>query len=466
MRRGYGFWFVVLASMLLASNVDARFFRNGQDAERQQEWLPDMPRRLSWGSAKRIRPGSREPRHAKRRGGLLGSPALAALDSDGDGVSNGAELGDPEGAWTAESPAAGHPALASHPGDADSLPPAGEGCRGLCGHSRAVRKPGGVEIAVSRAIAGRSANYAWTATTDADGKASVTVRSSGKLRFRRFGASGYYKIRATDEAGDVVGRWSSIPVAGGNSQDLTLAVGSRASISGSLLGTPLVAAAKGTAITSGPTFLTERPAPFVRVGEVRSEAEGLVRLSLIVNGARNFSGGDLRLSFDTAALSLADASLDGQALSFVSSNTGVSLPLDGLYQVGDRSQLELVFRSISTGSPGAVGIHGLLLDTNRLPVSLVDLTAQLSTQHLVLHQNFPNPFNPSTQVRYDVPGANHVRLTVFNSLGQEVERLVDEAQSAGSYTVSWDARNFTSGEYFLHLNAGPDQRSQKMVLLK
>ena len=53
-------------------------------------------------------------------------PELAALDSDGDGATNGEELGDPDGTWTADDPAPGDPALITHPGDPDSTPPAPE----------------------------------------------------------------------------------------------------------------------------------------------------------------------------------------------------------------------------------------------------------------------------------------------------------------------------------------------------
>jgi hypothetical protein len=63
----------------------------------------------------------------------------------------------------------------------------------------------------------------------------------------------------------------------------------------------------------------------------------------------------------------------------------------------------------------------------------------------VLHQNFPNPFNPSTTLRYDIPVAAHVRLAVYDILGREATELVSAFESAGSHAVVWDGSGFSSG---------------------
>ena len=87
-----------------------------------------------------------------------------------------------------------------------------------------------------------------------------------------------------------------------------------------------------------------------------------------------------------------------------------------------------------------------------------------------LKENYPNPFNPTTTIEYRVPQAGEVLLIVYNLLGEEVTRLVDEIQQAGIHKVRWDASNFASGIYLYRLQAGPEAsgfvRTRKMLLLK
>ncbi len=83
-----------------------------------------------------------------------------------------------------------------------------------------------------------------------------------------------------------------------------------------------------------------------------------------------------------------------------------------------------------------------------------------------LHPNHPNPFNPTTTIRYDVKQAGQVRLTIFNLLGQEVARLVDGRQVTGSHTISWDAADLPSGIYLCRMEAEGFQETRKVMLLK
>jgi len=92
--------------------------------------------------------------------------------------------------------------------------------------------------------------------------------------------------------------------------------------------------------------------------------------------------------------------------------------------------------------------------------------AVLLPKAYALHPNWPNPFNPTTMIRYDVPQAGKVQLTIFNLLGQRVATLLDQRQLAGSYTVAWDAANLPSGVYLCRMDAPQFVRTRKLLLVK
>lgn len=88
-----------------------------------------------------------------------------------------------------------------------------------------------------------------------------------------------------------------------------------------------------------------------------------------------------------------------------------------------------------------------------------------------LHQNSPNPFNPVTSIKFDMPAAGDVRISVFNVLGQEVNQLADGYRDAGSYEVIWDGKDkggasVASGIYFYRINTEQFSETKKMLLLK
>ncbi|MGH7595038.1 MAG: Ig-like domain-containing protein [bacterium] len=108
---------------------------------------------------------------------------------------------------------------------------------------------------------------------------------------------------------------------------------------------------------------------------------------------------------------------------------------------------------------GNVTLHG--------PVN-VEVTAP---QSYVLQQNYPNPFNPTTQIRYELPKSGRVVLSIYNSLGQEVRRLVEREQSAGYHLATWNGRDqqgkpVPSGVYHYRLQVGDYVATKRMVMAK
>ena len=153
--------------------------------------------------------------------------------------------------------------------------------------------------------------------------------------------------------------------------------------------------------------------------------------------------------------------------------------------VGAESLLEGQVQ-LSSGQPAA-GVQVRLFDltdlrrfvgtttdeTGRFALPLRALSTARGTAlptDFALGQNYPNPFNPSTVIPYQLPASGHVRLEVFNVLGQRLATLVDEEQSAGAYTAPWDAtdaagRAVGAGVYIYRLSSGGQTESRRMVLV-
>jgi hypothetical protein len=83
-----------------------------------------------------------------------------------------------------------------------------------------------------------------------------------------------------------------------------------------------------------------------------------------------------------------------------------------------------------------------------------------------LFQNFPNPFNPATIIKYQVPVTSSVKLSVYDVIGREVAVLINETKTPGEYTATFDAKALSSGVYIYRLEAGNFVQSKRMLLVK
>ncbi|MBU0691298.1 CotH kinase family protein [bacterium] len=86
--------------------------------------------------------------------------------------------------------------------------------------------------------------------------------------------------------------------------------------------------------------------------------------------------------------------------------------------------------------------------------------------NFTLYQNYPNPFNPSTAIAFDLPVSGSVSLIIYNTVGQEIKRLVDEPLTAGHHEVVFDASSLPSGIYFYRFEASDFHSVRKMLLVK
>ena len=117
------------------------------------------------------------------------------------------------------------------------------------------------------------------------------------------------------------------------------------------------------------------------------------------------------------------------------------------------------------------------MDTLIVPVSgvgimlaRIELDAQLP-HILVLYPNYPNPFNPVTTLRYDLPENDHVNITIYDMMGRVVKTLINDQQPTGYRSLQWNATNdygkpVSAGIYLYQIQAGQYISTKKMVLLK
>ncbi len=160
--------------------------------------------------------------------------------------------------------------------------------------------------------------------------------------------------------------------------------------------------------------------------------------------------------------------------------SGVLLEIEARLLEHMQAGAKLVLRLHETSA--AIGINAIALQSGagfeaaRVSVEQSEAVVLAAPATFALHRNYPNPFNPTTELRYQLPEPATVSLTIFNALGQKVRTLVyAEKQSSGYYRHTWDGKNergevVSAGVYFYHLEAQSAsvkfQRTNKMLMLK
>ncbi|HMQ79004.1 MAG TPA: T9SS type A sorting domain-containing protein, partial [Ignavibacteria bacterium] len=99
-------------------------------------------------------------------------------------------------------------------------------------------------------------------------------------------------------------------------------------------------------------------------------------------------------------------------------------------------------------------------------IGIIELTRNGSSDFKGLSSNYPNPFNPSTNISYNITKESSVRINVFDILGRNVAKLVDEKKPEGTYSVTFDASDLNSGIYFYRIETEYASETKKIVLIK
>ena len=218
--------------------------------------------------------------------------------------------------------------------------------------------------------------------------------------------------------------------------------------------------------------------------------DGVLKLQVAMNGAQKLKGYGFVLQYDQSKYEFVEAQevdqnlLDtgsGQPTLFLASNKTSgqvavgSMKVDGQSASGDGDLVEFTFKTTQTPLPSDFQIlDGVMVDlTGGIDaITNIDI-ASLKPMPVdyALEQNIPNPFNPSTTIKYQVPTAGEVNLVIYNLLGQEVRNLVQGSMDAGFHSVVWDGmdelgKQVASGIYIYRLSANNFNQVRRMMLLK
>ena len=117
------------------------------------------------------------------------------------------------------------------------------------------------------------------------------------------------------------------------------------------------------------------------------------------------------------------------------------------------------------GSMGISSVQCIAMWPDSFQNVVNEIPGVLPTEYS-LSQNFPNPFNPKTQITFALPKDGIVTLKIFDILGKEVATVINEEMKAGKYSAAFDATAYSSGMYFYRLTSGTFSETKKMILMK
>ena len=120
-------------------------------------------------------------------------------------------------------------------------------------------------------------------------------------------------------------------------------------------------------------------------------------------------------------------------------------------------QFDFSIRSFKVSKNGVLG---------EVITSLIDKIELIFPEQIILHQNFPNPFNSSTTIQFQLLKENKINIDLYNVLGEKIQTIIDGFYSNGMYSINFSSYEIPSGIYFYQLQAADFIQTKKMILLK
>jgi hypothetical protein len=228
----------------------------------------------------------------------------------------------------------------------------------------------------------------------------------------------------------------------------------------------------------------------VGFGRIERAKKDLFEILLEAKVDMDVAGVQLDISYDPNEITLLEPALTSRTEGlqvFSSAQDGIQrigiVDVSGQNYVPAGESPLIVLRGKGTDLSSIKIKEAILVDkdANKIPVEIVgemnkgeegsEVKESFVPKDFSLSQNLPNPFNPQTEISYDLPNACHVKLSIYNLLGQKIKTVVDEYQTTGQKTVHWDGRDdrgneVASGIYFYRIQAGDFTDAKKMMLMK
>lgn len=151
----------------------------------------------------------------------------------------------------------------------------------------------------------------------------------------------------------------------------------------------------------------------------------------------------------------------GSFINFVINQPGIT---SNTYSVTDLDENKKYYWRVRGATANYEGLFSQVFRFTTGSTNSVEEDKNLFTYNL--EQNYPNPFNPITVIKYHLAEPGYVTISIYNLLGMEIAKLVNEEKSAGDYTITFNASSLSSGTYFYKLQAGSFVETKKMLLIK
>lgn len=178
------------------------------------------------------------------------------------------------------------------------------------------------------------------------------------------------------------------------------------------------------------------------------------------------------IQFSSLNASCIEVNPDDSAIIYIGTNNGVYRSITG-GQTFNHSEISFPNSNLILGlSKDANSGDTIIVCTQRGIYKVWDLQTGITKinsavpEKYSLMQNYPNPFNPETKIRYDIRTYGNVLLNVYDNNGREIETLVNEEQSPGTYEITFNGSSLPSGVYFYKVETGNYFASKKMIVLK